>query len=243
MKPTLKSTSLLLAALLTAPASASAANFVLSAGAGLITPTGRGGANSIFAGWDTFSGNPPNAPDFTAPINDSTPDLPGSAVSGALIVMNNGQDHITGSGNYYSGTAQTNETITIPVVGALAAGFTTIIAQGISAPGFGGSFGTELTFSSIAGVAPVVTVGANSTNTNAFFVAVWEIPGSAAASHAFTLTSPAAGQSHNSFDKITLDAFWSANGFQGDTFEAVPEPGACGLAAMGVLGLLRRRRA
>ena len=128
-------------ALLAATASASAANFVLSSGAGLITPTGRGGAISSFAGWDTFSGNPPAAPDFTSPINDSTPDLPGSAVSGALIVTNNGQDHITGSGNYYSGTGQTNETITVPVVGALAAGFITIIAQGISGPGFGGSFG------------------------------------------------------------------------------------------------------
>ena len=229
------------AALLAAAVSAPAANFVFSAQAGLAVPTGRGGASSSFAGWDTFSGNPPNAADFTSPVNDSTPDIAGSVVFGALIVTNNGQDHIAGSGNYYSGTGQTDETITVPVTGA-PSGFTTIIVQGISSAGFGGSFGTELIFSAIAGVAPAVVVGANSTNSKAMFAAVWEIPDNAAASHSFTLTSPAAGQSHNSFDKITVDTFWSATSYQGDTFAAVPEATAAGLGILSLVGLALRRR-
>ncbi len=234
----MKSSSLIPLATLLAliPGAGQAANYILSEQTALIAPTGRGGANTTYFGWDSFTGNPPTAPNFTAPINDSTPDL-GSA-TGASIVTNNTEDHISSSGNYYSSVGTTNETITAPTTGTSGSGFTTIIAQGIAL--FGG-FGLGLNFSPVAGVVPSVSQGLNSAG-NGQFVAVWEIPGNAA-SYNFTMSSPA-DNSHNSFDKIIVDTFWSPATYQGDRFQAVPEPTAAGLGLLSLLGLaLRRRRA
>lgn len=237
MKSNLNSQSFLLAAILMGTAAAApAANYLLSTQSGLITPTGRGGANATYFGWDTFTGNPGDAnyPNLTAAINDSTPDI-GSA-TGALILTNNGEDHISASGNYYSSSGTTNETITAPTAGVAGSGFTTIIAQGITAFG---PFGSPLLFSDIAGVAPQVFQNANAAG-GAQFLALWQIPGNAP-SYSFTITSPSSN-SNNSLDKVIVDTFWSSTGYQGDTFAAVPEPTVPGLGLLAMLGLTLCRR-
>lgn len=216
-------------------AEADAAIWTLSSQTGLIAPSGRGDAGNLYAGWDTFSGNPPSAPDFVSPIQDSTPDLPGSVLQGASIRTNNGEDHLSASGNYYSSTGRVDETVTAPASGIAGVGFTTIIAQGITAFG---AFGSPLSFSVIGGISPEVTFGTTAGTGRDFFVAVWHLEGNEP-SYSFTMN----GGGFTSLDQLSVDTFWSPFASHPDQFIAVPEPGAGSLAlALPGLVLFRRRR-
>ena len=204
-----------------------AATFYLSEQTDLIAVTGRGGPDTSYYGWDTF--NELGSRDLPNTISDGTPEL-GTNPGGALIVTNNVEDHISNaSGNYYSGTGRVNETITADSVAVIAGGFTTIIAQGITAFG---DFGSPLQFSAINGVLPTIAQAVNAfggggANGKGQFWALWELPGNQD-SFQFTITTdPAAnggGGSFVSIDKLTVDTLWSAGKPANDLVFAAPVP-------------------
>ncbi len=222
---------------LAAPAALPAATLVLTEQTGIAVPAGRGGANSTYFGWDTFTGTAGDAgfPNTTGAINDPSPEI-GTNPGGALIVTTNAQDHISGSGNYYSFTGTVGERITAPAAGIVGQGFTSIIVQFLSAPGFG-AINPVVDFGTINGVSPVVAQGLNGAGLGHLW-AKWDVPGNQA-SYQIDFTS-AGPDSHVSIDKLVVDTFWSATGFQGDTM-AVPEPSLLGLTGLGLLAARRRR--
>jgi hypothetical protein len=209
--------------------SATASTFNVGAAAGLFTPSFRGAANATHLGWDLF-GSPGDAV-----INDTTPDLGTAAGS---FVTTNGEDHQSGSLNYYSGSGTVAETISFATAGVNGSGFTTVIVQAQTL--FGG-WGATLDFGPIDGVPPSVVVQApNASGIGQLFVK-YEIPGTADI-ESFTI-SQASGVDPTSFGLFIVDTVWSADGFAADTAVAVPEPTAAVLLAMLAAGVSVARRA
>jgi hypothetical protein len=197
-----------------------------------VAPIGRGGANTTFYGWETF-----NDPGFrNIPINDSTPDI-GTHVAGANFQTTNGQDHVLNSGNLYFASGTLAEKVTAVTNGTVGSGFTTIILQAAGAGGFGG-FPAAITLA-INGQAPTQWVQDVNSTTSGQFWAVWDLIGNAASYDISIAGVP--GQAHYSFDRVTVDTFWSSSGFQGDIMLA-PEPSRALLCLIGAVGLCLRRR-
>lgn len=176
----------------------------------VIAPTTRGQANTTYFGWDTFC----EVGFDNVPINDSTPDI-GTTTSGVSFVTTNGEDHISSSRNLYVGFGTLSEQVTVVTDGTVDTGFTTIIAQAITA--FGGFPSSNLSFSAIEGVTPEVIVTTNIAGKGQAW-ARWKIPGNKA-SYTFTVTGPT-GQSGWSFDKFVVDTYWNATAYQPDTVSA-----------------------
>ncbi|GEP41834.1 beta strand repeat-containing protein [Brevifollis gellanilyticus] len=188
---------------------ASQPTFKIDQVAGIIAPTTRGAANTTWFGWDTFCD-----PGFdNVPINDSTPDI-GTTTTGVSFVTTNAQDHISSTRNLYVAAGTLAEEVTVVTSGVPHAteGFTTIIAQAVTA--FGGFPSSSLSFGSIEGIAPQVVV-ANNINGSGQAWAKWKIPGNKA-SYTFTVTGPA-NQSGWSFDKFVVDTHFSPTAYQPDT--------------------------
>ena len=210
------------------PAAGHAASFKIAFATDLFTPTTRGGSNTTWVGWDTFD----DGGSGSMIINDSTPDI---GTSSGTLTTTNGEDHISGSFNYYSSTGTVAETADFTTSGTTGTGVTTIIMQGVTL--FGG-FGTTLFFSDIGGVSPDVVPATNIAGKGQFW-AKWEVPGNLANYSADLSSGPF---SFISFDKIVVDTYWSPTAFSVDTAK-IPEPsvGLLGLASAGLL-LTRRRR-
>jgi hypothetical protein len=213
--------------------SVSAATFLLGNVSDVVAPTGRGGANTTYYGWETF-----NDVGFrNVPINDSTPDI-GINPGGANFQTTNGQDHVLNSGNLYFFAGTLAEKLTAVTNGTVGTGFTTVIVQGVTASGFGG-FPDAVTLA-MNGVAPTQFVqGVNGASSGQFW-AVWDWAGNLTNYDVTIAGVP--NQAHYSFDRVTVDTFWSTSGFQGD-FLAVPEPSRGVLLMLaGLVVCLRRVR-
>ncbi|MEM9420446.1 MAG: PEP-CTERM sorting domain-containing protein [Planctomycetota bacterium] len=218
-------------ALIATASPALATVFDISASTGPFTPTFRGGPNSTYVGWDVF-GPPGGAPTV---INLSAGDL---GTDGGTFVTNNGEDHLSGSGNYYSAGGSVDETITFtdpaPVTAGSDDGYTTVIVQARTL--FGGwPADPALTFSDIDGFSASLVQG-NAPGAAQFF-AKYEIEGSLTDAE-FTIT----GGGNTSFAVFTVDAYWSDTAFAADT-AVIPEPASLILVATGgVFAFARRRR-
>jgi hypothetical protein len=218
-----------LAAVVTLNDQAIASTFNVGTATGLSTPSFRDAANSTYLGWDVFG-----APGDTV-INDTTPDVGSAAGS---FVTTNGEDHQSGSLNYYSGSGTVAETVSFATSGVSGSGFTTVIAQARTL--FGG-WGATLSFGPIDGVLPSLVVQAPNANGIGQLFVKYEIPGTADI-ESFTI-SQAPGGDPTSFGLFVIDTVWSADGFAADTAVAVPEPTAAVLLAMLAAGVSARRRA
>lgn len=207
-----------------------AAVFDLSTTTDLVSPSFRGDSDTTYLGWDSFNDGDPGPAEL---IFDDTPDL---GTDGGIFETTNGEDHLSSSGNFYSSTGSVSETITFDVAaGAVGTGYTTVIVQAVT---LFGPFGAETFFSDIDGVNPTVVFGFNAAGEGQLF-AKYEILGTVV-DNSFDISS--APFSFNSYDKFTVDTLWSPTGFAGDS-AVVPEPAAFAIAlALGLPGLLARRR-
>ena len=215
---------------------------------GPIAPSFRGAANTTYFGWSngTWDGNPPvnpGDPDFTPDVINGTPSINPGSLAAPLLAQNNAADIVSSSNNVYTGPANVNLTLTIPTVGTVSSGFTTIIVQGNGLGGFGGA--TDLfTFGTIEGVEPTYVYGANGDNQEAQFWAKWELPGNAA-SYNVQVSGSTFGAGVLSISDMTVDSLWSPNGYAPDVVAAVPEPTSfalVGAALTSATALVRRRR-
>jgi hypothetical protein len=225
-------------ALIAAASSTQAATFAINTATGIIAPTTRGSANTTYFGWDTF-GSDGGGP--ASNINDITPDI-GTNPGGVRIQTMNGEDHTpfgppSGGGNIYTFTGTANENVTVTTNGVFGTGFTTIIAQAVTA-NFGNPtyFSGIPVFTAINGVSPTIINGLNANGFEQLLVR-WDVPGNQS-NYTFNFTG---SDMHYSNDKFVVDTFWDANGFQPDIF-GVPEPGRATLLAAGLLSLVMRRR-
>lgn len=222
---------LALALTLSTAASATAAPFDITTSTGLFTPSFRGGADATWGGWDTF-GTP-----LETVINDTTPDLgnaPGS------FVTTNGENHRSGSGNYYSLFGTVAEEVTFTAPGPDSGGFTTVIVQAKTLPGFGWNDEVELSFSAIDGVAPTQALLAESNSGFGQLFVKYEIPGTITVPTFSVSTS--GNNSHTSFDQFVVDAYWSLDGYAADSAIATPEPTTTVLVAFAAGVALFRRK-
>ena len=185
-----------------------AQSFTMKEGTTVVDPTGRGNANTTYFGWDLFT----DTADVTSPIDDSTPDI-GTTSAGVRFRTTNAEDHLSSSKNYYSGSLTMAEEVTVATSGTVGSGYTTIIAQGVTA--FGG-FGGPISFSAIEGVTPTVVQTTNAAGKGQVW-AKWKIPGNAA-SYTFTMSAPTGGAI--SLDKFIIDTFWSSTSYQPDEMRA-----------------------
>lgn len=193
-----------------AAVAASPPTFKMDQEATVVAPTTRGNANTTYFGWDTFC----EVGFDNVPVNDTTPDI-GTTTTGVSFVTTNGEDHVSSSRNLYVGAGTLSEEVTVVTDGTVGSGFTTIIAQAVTA--FGGFPAASLTFSSINGVAPQVVQTTNIAGKGQVW-AKWRLPGNQA-SYTFTVTGPT-GVSGWSFDKFIVDTLWSATVYQADTMQA-----------------------
>jgi hypothetical protein len=228
---------LLLIGFLAAPLHAAVIN--INSSNGILAPSTRGAANTTYFGWDAFGNDGDGVPGGV--VNDTTPDI-GTDPGGVQFITTNGQDHTpfappTGAGNLYTFTGTPAEQVTVTTSGILGSGFTTIIAQAITA-----SFGNPTyfsgipTFTAINGVNPTIINGLNANGFEQLLVR-WDIPGNQS-NYTFDFSGP---YQHYSNDKFVVDTYWDANGFQPDIF-GVPEPGRASLLAASLLSMLMRRR-
>ncbi len=236
MKP---SCLLALACLLAGTTASSAATFVIAASNGIIAPSTRGQANTTYFGWELFGSEGAGGPNI---VDDTTPDI-GTNPGGVRIVTTNAQDHTPfaapgAAANIYTFNGTLSEDLTMTTAGTNGSGFTTLIIQGISAPqGNPTYFSGQPTFGDIAGVTPTYISGLNAAGIEQFLVR-YDLPGNLTN---YT-TSMIGSALHFSLDKLVVDTYWSATGYQGDTFAATPEPGRAMLLGLGVAGMCLRRR-
>lgn len=222
---------LVLATLSSLPGVHAATTFEIIPGTAIFTPSFRGASNTTWVGWETFR-NDADPSNSSSVINDALPDI---GTGNGSFVTTNGEDHISSSFNYYSGGGTVAETISFGTAGIVGTGFTTIVAQGITAFG---PFGATINFSDIAGVTANVVTATNSNNAGQFW-AKWEIPGNAA-NYSFDI-STASDSSLVSFTRFVVDTQWAPTLSATDT-AIIPEPTSAilGLVSCGIL--LRRRR-
>ncbi|TWT47523.1 hypothetical protein Pla111_11380 [Botrimarina hoheduenensis] len=212
----------------------SAAVFDLASATDLFVPTFRGNAHTTWVGWDTFD----DGGTLSEVINDTTPDLgtdPGS------FVTTSGEDHLSGSGNYYSGGTPVAETVTFATHAGVD-GFTTVIVQAMTL--FGG-WGDVVQFGTIDGVAPILVLQSDNQRTSfgttggSLFVK-YEIAGPITTPE-FAITTSGFG-SPTSFDQLVIDTLWSPTGYATDTAVATPEPASTIAALIAIVGFAVRPR-
>lgn len=222
-----------IAALLAAANLATANVLDIATAPGLFAPSFRGDADSSYVGWDLFD----DGGTLTDVINDTTPDV--GTHTGSFVTTNN-EDHLSGSGNYYSGFGTVAEEVTFEAGGVSGTGYTTVIVQAKTLPGFGWNDAITLDFGPIDGVAPTqVLLADNAAAAGQLFVK-YEVPGTIS-TPTFSIAS-SFFQSHTSIDVFTVDAVWSPNGYAADYAIATPEPAAAATALIGIAGLMLRRR-
>ena len=207
-------------ALVAAVNSAEAATFDIATATDLFVPTFRGDANTTYLGWDLF-GNPGDTV-----INDTTPDIGSDTGS---FVTTNGEDHQSGSLNYYSSTGSVAEDVSFDTDGTSGSGFTTIIIQ---AKTLFGPLGADVFFSPINGIAPSLVISADNGAGKGQLFAKYEIPG-VDGTQSFSMGS--APFSFNSFDQFVVDTVWSPTGYAADNAVATPEPATAGLLVAGLI--------
>ncbi len=211
---------------LTGPA-AEASTFDITTATGLFTPTFRGDANTTYLGWDQF-GEPGDVV-----INDTTPDI---GTGTGSFATTNGEDHQSGSLNYYSGSGSVSEDITFATDGTAGSGFTTVIVQ---AKTLFGPLGSDIGFTPINGIAPTqVLQGVNATGSGQLF-AKYELPGVDGTQSFSISTGPS---SLISLGEFVIDTAWSPTGFSPDNAIATPEPTAALLALLSLGGVAATRR-
>lgn len=221
--------SLLAAAAIVLVSAPARAEFNLAQSTGLFTPSYRGEANASYFGWDTFGVDGAHIDNPPADIGTNDPLLTLTQESGEF-------DHISGSGNIYTGQDPLDLHLTAVSSGTVGSGFTTLIIQGATL--FGG-FGGDILSSDIAGVTPEVVQNSNLAGAAQFWVK-YELPGNEA-TYAIDLGSTG---SSISLDKLVVDVLWSPDGYATDS-AIVPEPSSWLLAASGAVAAwsLSRRRA
>lgn len=221
MKKSLTTLALLLTVLIANTSGASVIN--LSTATDLLAPSFRGDANTTYLGWDTFG-----APGASI-IGDITPDL---GTDAGFFVTTNGEDHQSGSLNYYSSSGSVAEEVSFETDGFNGSGFTTVIVQ---AQTLFGPLGAEIVFSPIYGVAPSQVLQATNATGKGQLFARYELPGTADAK---TFSISSGPQSMVSFGEFIIDTVWSPTSFARTSAVAVPEPGSAMLAMIGMLGTL-----
>lgn len=218
--------------------SASATVFDIHTAAGVFAPSFRGDANTIYVGWDSFG----ELGDTV--INDSTPDLGTDAGS---FVTTNGEDHQSGSLNYYSAFGTVAEEISFSTSGTAGSGYTTVIVQLETTFG---SFNpaVPIQFSTIEGVVPTIVLGDNAIPGAPFgpggaqLFAKYELlnaPTSLSLSLS-SITHP--GGSHLPMGKFIVDTLWSPTAFSSDTAVNTPEPSTALLALLGLSLIATQKR-
>lgn len=228
MKVTQKIGLVLTLSLIAIATTARAESFDLALAADLFTPSFRGDASTSYLGWDVF-GDPGDTV-----LNDTTPDL---GTGTGSFVTTNGEDHQSGSFNYYSSFGSVSEDVTFSTDGTNGSGFTTVVVQAKTL--FGG-WGTDIEFGPIDGVAPTQVLQAINANGSGQLFAKYELPGTAD-SKTFAISSGAA--SMVSFDRFAIETVWSPSGFANVSAIATPEPAAALLGLIGLVGLgIRRQR-
>lgn len=213
---------------------ASAATYDLATATGLFTPSFRGDTNTTWVGWDTFD----DGGTLSEVINDTTPDL---GTGTGSFVTTTGEDHLSGSGNYYSGGTPVAETVSF-TTDAGVGGFTTVIVQAMTL--FGG-WGDAVQFGEIDGVAPVLVLQAdnqrmNFGTTGGSLFAKYEIAGPITTPE-FSISTPGFG-GPTSFDQFVIDTVWSPTGYAADTAIATPEPASVTAVLVALVGLVARSR-
>lgn len=221
-------------ALMTSTGLTSGATYDLATATDLFAPSFRGEANTTWVGWDTFD----DGGTLSEIINDTTPDLGADAGS---FVTTSGEDHLSGSGNYYAGGTPVAESVSF-TTDAGTGGFTTVIVQAMTL--FGG-WGDAIAFGPIDGIAPVQVLQAgnqrlNFGTTGGSLFAKYEIVGPITTPE-FTLATSGFG-GPTSFDQFTVETFWSPSGFAPDSAIATPEPASASVMLMALMGFAARSR-
>ena len=199
---------------------ATAGQYNISKSIDLHVPSFRGASNTTHLGWDVFG-----APG-TAVINDDTPDIGTGAGS---FVTFNGEDHQSGSLNYYTGAGMVAETVSFET----GAGATTVIVQGKT---LYGALGQNIQFTPINGSMPEVASGNNAAGSGTFF-AKYEFMGGAGEKSFKIASGP---HSYVSLDKFVIDATWG-QAYATDSAVAAPEPSSLLLVLMALVGMMRLR--
>ncbi len=207
--------------------SAKALPFDINTATGLFTPSFRGDANTTYLGWDVFG-----EPGDTV-LNDTTPDL---GTDGGSFVTTNGENHQSGSLNYYSGSGSIAEDVSFATNGTGGSGFTTVIVQ---AKTLFGALGEEIAFGPIDGVFPSQVVQGDNAAGGAQLFVRYELPG-AATTKTFSMTS--GPFSFMSFGEFIVDTVWSPTSFAVDTAIVTPEPSAALLSLLGLSLIAMPRR-
>lgn len=214
---------------LSTAAVATAAPFDLNTATGLFVPSFRGAADTTWTGWDTWN------EDLDGVITDSTPDV---GTHGGSFNTTNGEDHASGSSNYYAGGGSVAEDVTFTVPTGGPGGFTTVIVQARTL--FGG-WSNDITFGPIDGVDPSLVVfeldDTNAIGAGQFFVK-YEVPG-VVSTPTFSLS---ADPGHTSMGLFVVDAAWSADGYAADTAVHTPEPTSAVITLVAIAGAMLRRR-
>ena len=159
-------------------------------------------------------------------INDDTPDIGTGAGS---FVTFNGEDHQSGSLNYYTGAGMVAETVSFET----GAGATTVIVQGKT---LYGALGQNIQFTPINGSMPEVASGNNAAGSGTFF-AKYEFMGGAGEKSFKIASGP---HSYVSLDKFVIDATWG-QAYATDSAVAAPEPSSLLLVLMALVGMMRLR--
>lgn len=200
---------------------AMASPYDLATATDLFTPSFRGDASTTYLGWDSFGERADTV------LNDSTPDV---GTGSGSFVTTNGEDHQSGSLNYYTGGGSVAEDISFATDGTTGSGFTTVIVQASTL--FGG-WGSEIDFGSIDGVEPSLVVQATNAMGSGQLFVKYELPGTTDV-ETFSIGQELGGDP-TSFGLFVVDSVWSPSGFAADTAIATPEPAAVLLTLLGLV--------
>lgn len=218
-------------------AQVASAQFVINNGTGAFAPSFRGSASTTWFGWGSGS--------FDGASNNELIDNPattiGTAPGGVSLTQSPGYDILSSGNNIYTGTGfmvtDTDLLVSVPTVGTVGAGFTTIIVQGKTAFG---AFGAEPLFGLVGGSSATYASGFNLAGAGQFW-AKYEIAGNQSIYNlAITLTANTPGPI--SIAELQFDTYWSATSFAPDT-AVVPEPSTLALVGLGgFASLILKRR-